>query len=101
MPRRNRRAFVVLIIATVALGLASRKFAVFLPWWMAKNAGVFCFAIKLLKFSSTPWLVAARQSNWGALVFGRGFHLSNLVCYTLGVTLGAGIEAAFRYQRRN
>ena len=54
-----------------------------------------------LKFASTPWLVAARQSNWGALVFGHGFHLSNLVCYTLGVTLGAGIEAAFRYQRRN
>ena len=132
MPRRNRRAFVLLIIATVALGLASRKFAVFLPGWMAKNAGdvlyavmaywlvgfcfprlspvrtafaagVFCFDIEFLKFSSVPWLVAARQSNWGALVFGRGFHLSNLVCYTLGVTLGAGIEAALRRsrQRRN
>ena len=110
-------------------GLGSRKFAALLPGWMAKNAGdilyavmaywlvgfcfprlspvrtalaarVFCFAIELLKFSSAPWLVAARQSNWGALVFGHGFHISNLVCYTLGVTLGAGIEAAFRYQRR-
>ena len=100
MTRRNRLVSALLIGATVTLGLGSRKFAALLPGWMAKNAGVFCFAIEFLKFSSAPWLVAARQSNWGALVFGRGFHLSNLVCYTLGVTLGAGIEAAFRYQRR-
>ena len=97
MTRRNRLVSALLIGATVMLGLASRKFAALLPGWMAKNAGdvlyaviaywlagfcfprlspvrtalaagVFCFAIEFLKFSSAPWLVTARQSNWGALV---------------------------------
>lgn len=132
LANRRRADYALLLPATVLLGLASRKFSALLPWWMAKNAGdvlyavmaywlvgvcfprlspvrtalaagVFCFAIEFLKFSHAPWLVAARHSPWGALVFGRGFHLSNLVCYTLGVALAFGIEMALRrhHQRRS
>ena len=131
MSRRNPLIFVLLIAATVALGLASRRFAALLPWWMAKNAGDvlyavmaywlaalcfprltpvrtavvtlgFCFAIEFLKFSNMSWLVAARHNQGGALVFGHGFHVSNLACYGLGVALALGFEMALqRRQPRN
>ena len=125
MSKRHRLRYVLLIFATLILGLASRKFSYFLPWWMAKNAGdvlyatliywligllaptlstlrtatiaiLFCFGIEFLKFCTVPWLVAARQSIAGALVLGHGFHVSNLVCYTLGVALAVAIEKLLR-----
>ncbi len=118
---RRRTHSVLLAAATIALGLASRKFAFVLPPWLAKNAGDalyavmiywligvcfprvsppraalaalgFCAGIEFLKLVQFPWLVAARHSTAGALVLGRGFHWSNLVCYTLGVLLASGLE---------
>jgi hypothetical protein len=118
---RSRPTYAFLIAATLVLGLASRKFSPFLPWWMAKNTGdvlyatlafwligffaptlttlrvaivttLFCVGIEFLKFCTLPWLVAARQSAAGALVLGHGFHASNLVCYLLGIAIAVGIE---------
>jgi len=112
----SRLFYALLLVATIALGLLSRKFSHSLPPWMAKNAGdvlyatmafwlvrllfprpsplraggaaaLFCFGIEFLKFVRAPWLVAARHSRAGALVFGIGFHASNLVCYVVGVAL--------------
>jgi hypothetical protein len=111
---RRRLTYAFLIVLTIALGLASRKFSYLLPPWLSKNAGdvlyatmafwlvgflfprlstlraapaaaLFCFGIEVLKFSQAPWLVAARHSRAGALVFGAGFHVSNLIC--LGLSL--------------
>lgn len=125
---RNRLTYALLIALTIPLGLASRKFSGLLPWWLAKNAGdilyatmafwlvgflfprlstlrtavaatVFCFGIEFLKFYEAPWMVAVRDSTAGALVLGRGFHVSNLVCYLIGVALAAGIEIALRQKR--
>ena len=62
----------------------------------ALAAGVFCFGIEFLKFCQTPWLAAARRCTAGALVLGRGFHASNLICYALGVGLAAGMERLLR-----
>ncbi len=121
---RNRFTYVRLISLTIFFGLASRKFALLLPPWLAKNAGDilyavmafwlagflfprlptlriafiaggFCFGIEFLKFVQAPWLVAARHSRAGALVFGVGFHGSNLVCYALGVAVAATMERVF------
>ena len=121
---RNRSAYALLLGLTIILGLASRKFSFLLPFWLAKNAGdvlyavmafwlaallfprlstlraalaagLFCFGIEFLKFSHAPWLVAARHSRAGALVFGVGFHWSNLACYALGVLAAALVERAF------
>ena len=118
---RNRRVYALWIILTVLLGLASRKFASLLPFWLAKNAGdilyatlafwvigfllprlstfrtalaagLFCFGIEFLKFSNFPTLVAARHNRYGALVFGVGFHVSNLACYVIGVGAAGLIE---------
>ena len=121
---RNRSTYAALIGLTIAAGLASRRFASLLPAWLAKNAGdvlyavmafwlvgflfprlstfraaliagLFCFGIEFLKFVQVPWLIAARHSRAGALVFGSGFHWSNLVCYTLGVGAAVALERAF------
>lgn len=121
---RSRTLSVLLSLLTLLAGLASRKFSVWLPAWLAKNAGDalyavlifwlagliaprlstprcaltatgFCFGIEFLKFSQVPWLVAARHSQAGALVFGVGFHAQNLACYVVGVVLAALAEKAF------
>lgn len=121
MPRRDRLVSLSLIAGTIVLGLASRRFAAVLPWWMAKNAGdvlyavlaywlaglcaprlssirvaliagLFCFGIEFLKFAQTPWLVIARHNHFGTLVFGSGFHVSNLVCYVVGILLALTLE---------
>lgn len=125
MTPRSRLVYALLIALTIPLGLASRKFSYLLPPWLAKNAGdvlyatmafwlvgflfprlstpraalaatLFCFGIEVLKFSQAPWLVAARHSRAGALVFGAGFHASNLVCYVIGVALAVALERALR-----
>ncbi len=126
----RRSHYALLAALTIALGLASRRYSHFLPGWMAKNAGdflyavmvywllgllsprlsphrralgtlLFCFGIEFLKFAQTPWLVAARHSTAGRLVLGVGFHVSNLVCYTLGAALAWGAERTLGHRRIN
>ena len=123
MPSRNRPTYALLAVLTIGIGLASRHFAFLLPPWLAKNAGDvlyavmaywllglcfprlsplrtalaaggFCFGIEFLKFIQAPWLVASRHNRFGMLVFGSGFHVSNLVCYVLGVMIALLIERA-------
>lgn len=127
---RSRLLYALLAALTVALGLASRHYSHFLPGWMAKNAGdvlyatmaywllgvflprlsplhralgtlLFCLGIEFLKLVQISWLVAARHSAAGRLVFGVGFHGSNLICYALGTALAWGAERAWRYRKIN
>ncbi len=130
LPVRNRFVYILLLLLTILLGLASRHFSHRLPLLLSKNAGDvlyatmafwlvgllfpclatgkiaaialgFCVAIEFAKFIQVPWLVAVRHQTWGHLIFGSGFHVSNLVCYGLGVLLGIGIEAVLRRQWAN
>ena len=123
---RSRLLYAFLVVLTIALGLASRKFSFLLPPLLAKNAGDvlyatmafwlvgfllphlstvrtalaamgFCVGIEFLKFA--PWLAAVRHSRAGALVLGSGFHVSNMVCYAVGVALAASLEMVLRRTR--
>ena len=125
---RNRLTYAFLIALTIAIGLASRKFADLLPWWLAKNVGdvlyatmafwivgvlfpnfsalrtatvaaAFCVMIEFAKLIQVPWLVALRHSKAGALVLGSGFHPSNLVCYFVVVILGVGLELLLKQRQ--
>jgi hypothetical protein len=118
---RNRPTYAALIAVTIICGLASRKFSFLLPPLLAKNAGdvlyatmaywligvllpsfstirtavsalLFCTVIEFLKLDIAPAMATIRASPAGALIFGHGFHGSNLVCYTLGTLLAVGGE---------
>jgi len=106
------------IFATVGAGLVSRRVA-FLPkslgdvlwatlvfWLMgfvfprrpvrfvALAAMAFAVGIEVLKFVEAPWLEAIRHRPGARLVFGYVFSWSNLVCYAVGIALGAAIQVA-------
>ena len=65
----------------------------------ASAAFAFCVAIEFAKFIQTPWLAAVRHRAWGHLIFGSGFHVTNLICYGIGVLIGVGVERGMNRQR--
>jgi hypothetical protein len=126
---RSRVAYAAAVVVTIGAGLASRRCAAQLPWWLAENAGdalyatmvfwglgfllprartasvalaatAFCFAIELSQLYRAPWLDAIRATTPGHLVLGQGFHATDLVCYAIGAALAAGIELMVRRLRR-
>ncbi|HEX3481289.1 MAG TPA: DUF2809 domain-containing protein [Kofleriaceae bacterium] len=122
---RSRGRYAAAVAVTIAAGLGSRAVASALPGWLAKNAGdalyatmvffgigfiaprirtstaaaialAFCAAIEGSQAYHTPWLDAVRDTLPGHLVLGQGFHAFDLVCYAIGVALGALLEIASR-----
>lgn len=127
---RSRGWYAAAVALTIAAGLGSRAVASALPWWLAKNAGdalyatmvffgigfvapgtrtssaaaialVFCAAIEFSQAYHAPWLDAVRDTLPGRLVLGQGFHAFDLVCYAIGVALGAALELASRAVTRS
>lgn len=122
---RSRWHYAVATALTIAVGLASRSYRAYLPWWLAKNAGdalyatmvffgtgflaprastarvalaatAFCFAIELSQLYRAPWIDSVRETTPGRLILGQGFHAFDLVCYVIGAALGAGLELGLR-----
>jgi len=70
--QRTRVAYAILIALTIVVGLASRKFSHFLPWWMAKNAGDVLYATMAFCWSALFFLPFPRSAlplppNYSAL----------------------------------
>jgi hypothetical protein len=55
--------------------------------------------VEVSQLLHTPWLDALRANRFGALVLGRGFLGSDLVCYAAGVGLAAGVDLLSSRQR--
>ena len=120
-----RRRHFFLLCATIATGLGVRAHGFPAPAWFTKPAGdalyatavswmfsllfprwrlghtaaasmLFCTAIEFLKFCGLPWLIAARHSPVGRLVFGVGFHTENLLWYSAGTLLAVAVELALQ-----
>ncbi len=118
---RNRFVYLLLAVATIALGLASRRLAGFLPnfinlglgdalwavmvylfvgaifnrWAVVRTATVslaFCYLIEISQLYHAPWIDAIRATRMGGLVLGFGFLWSDMVAYTLGVAAVAIVE---------
>lgn len=130
-PRLRRRGIALAAaIATIALGLASRRFGAVLPEFVAAYAGdtlwallvyllatvlapsaaiaqralaalAFAFAIEASQLYHAPWIDGLRATRLGALVLGSGFLWSDLACYTAGIALGACAEALFTRRARD
>jgi hypothetical protein len=126
---RPRWLYAGAVAATIIAGLASRRYAAHLPWWLAKNAGdalyatmvfwgfgflsprtrasrvalaatTFCFAIELLQLYQAPWIDAVRATMPGRLVLGQDCHAFDLVCYVIGVGLAVALEVGLRRRAR-
>ncbi|HLV79802.1 MAG TPA: DUF2809 domain-containing protein [Chthonomonadaceae bacterium] len=122
---RDRIVYAVLILVVIGLGIGSRKIAPWLPLLLKKNAGdilwalmifllcgwflrrastrtvfviatLFSVAIEFLKLVSIPWLDAFRHTTVGWLIFGHGFHWSNIACYLIGIAIGVLGELLLR-----
>jgi hypothetical protein len=116
-------------VLTVALGLASRRFAAVLPdfvsayagdalwaatvFWLGAMlmtrartsclaAGAFATAllVELSQLYHVPWLDAVRATRPGALVLGQGFLWSDLACYAAGVSAAALLDRSLEFSDR-
>lgn len=120
--KRSRLLYFILGCAVVALGLASRRYGSSLPQFFALYAGdslwglmvfvgmgflfprwtiprvsiaalLFCYADEVSQLYHAPWIDGLRHTRLGALILGFAFLWSDLLCYTVGVGLGALLEA--------
>ena len=116
---RNRILNFILIISTIALGLASRTAIVpdtiypylgdilyavmiyfvlgfLLPTMSQIKVAIACvlacFAIEFLQLIDVPWLNSVRNTLFGRLVLGSGFLWSDLLCYLVGTSIGFFFE---------
>jgi hypothetical protein len=118
---RNRIVYAFMILIVIILGLASRRYSDNLPYLIGTYAGdtlwtlmvflllgflfpslstlkvaaialLFSFCIELSQLYHAPWIDEIRQNRFAALVLGRGFLWSDLVCYSVGVAIGAMAE---------
>lgn len=120
--KRRRVIYGSLLLAVILLGLASRAYSPPLPpfvrayfgdalWalaayltvallfprlpvrWVAVTAGLFSLAVELSQIYHAPWIDGLRQIRVAALLLGHDFLWSDLVCYGVGVGVGALAES--------
>jgi hypothetical protein len=118
---RSRWLLLPLLLLLPPLGLGSRSGATWLPSFIATYAGdtlwaamvylclifllprlrilpaaamalALSFLVEFSQLYHVPWLDALRGSRLGALLLGRGFLWSDLVCYSAGVALAAAVD---------
>lgn len=116
--RRSRYTYAILIPAVILLGLASRSYSPPLPpwvrayagdvlwalaayltfaflfprlpvWGVAAAAGLLSLAVEVGQLYHAPWIDGVRRTRVGGLVLGFGFLWSDLVCYGVGIGVGA------------
>jgi hypothetical protein len=123
MSPRHRDPLIVtgLLALAIVLGIGSRRFAGFLPSFVAAYAGdtlwalavflgiglvlprastwrvaalamAFSVLIEVSQLYHASWIDSIRRTTLGGLVLGFDFVASDLVCYAVGVGLGAFIE---------
>lgn len=118
---RKRIILICLVASTMALGFLSRSTLVTLPKLLASYAGdilwatmvyfivgfiaptwktkktamvalAFAFTIEFSQLVHAPWIDQIRDHKIGALILGHTFIASDLVCYSVGVLLGAVVD---------
>lgn len=120
--QRPRLTYALWIVAVIATGLGTRsELAEALPEFIATYAGdtlwaltlflclgfVFArapigrlalvallgsFAVEFSQLYQADWANELRSTRIGALLLGKGFLASDLICYTVGVAVGAVTE---------
>jgi hypothetical protein len=121
MRQRSRPVYVLLVLAVIAAGLASRRYPFLLPAALGKYPGdalwalmvlLLCglakpgwsvgrvavaalatsFAVEFSQLYQADWINAIRHTTLGHLVLGSTFSAPDLLAYTVGVVIGAVAE---------
>lgn len=119
--RNMRIAYLIALVITIFLGLASRKWSLLLPSFIAQNAGdmlwammvyfgfrlllvrkctftaiwlsfLFSFGIEISQLYQEDWINQIRGTTLGALVLGKGFLVEDLVRYTVGIIIATVLD---------
>lgn len=114
----RRFAYLISMVLTMILGLASRTFRDFLPMFFAENAGdalwaamvyfgfrfllvrkslstsilisfLFSYGIEFSQLYQADWIIQLRNTLLGGLILGKGFLAEDLLRYTAGILIGA------------
>ena len=128
--KRKRIFWFIAFIIIIPVGLSTRKYGYLMPGFIATYGGdvlyatmfyiiyafifptasvlrisiyalLSCYCIEVLQLYKAPWIQAIRHTRIGGLILGFDFFWSDLVCYTVGVLLGAFVETIILYFRRN
>lgn len=113
---RRRVIYFALIIFTIMIGLLSRHFAgiplfigdilwatmaYFIVRFLFIRATIkqvvlgsllFCYAIEFSQLYKAPWIDHLRHTLFGRLVLGDTFLWGDMLCYTIGVSIGVVVE---------
>ena len=116
--KTRRVAWLIALLAIVAFGLASRRFALHLPHFVARYAGdamyaaamfalvaliwprwsivriaivsfIACVMVEISQLYHAPWIQSVRATRIGGWILGFGFRWSDLICYATGVAIMA------------
>lgn len=115
--KNKRFLYSLLIIATIVLGLLSRKIKI-IPLFIgdmlyaimmyfiirflflkasAKNIALVslltCYVIEIQQLYQADWIVNLRATTIGHLILGQGFLWSDMISYTLGIGIIFTIES--------
>lgn len=121
MKARSRVVYFFIILCTMALGLASRKYPHFFTSFLATYLGdtlwallvywligflfpklasqkvlvyalLFAYLIEISQLYQAPWINQIRDTTLGSLVLGHQFLWVDFVCYTTGIVIGFILE---------
>jgi hypothetical protein len=119
--RSMRISYLIAIVITILLGLASRKYSDLLLLFVAQNAGdafwammvyfgvrfllvrkslitaiglsfLFCFGIEFSQLYQEDWINQLRGTLLGALILGKGFLTVDLIRYTVGIMVATFLD---------
>jgi hypothetical protein len=113
---KRRLTYFLLIAVVILLGLLSRR-ATLVPlivgdilWasmmflmvrfvligkelkWVSLISLSVCYLIEISQLYHEPWIDDVRNTTFGALILGQGFLWSDIIAYTVGVSICAYIE---------
>lgn len=126
----KRIHYVVFILISIVLGLASRIFSNLLPDSIANHAGdtlwammvyfifrfifversqglafclgvIFCFFIEFSQLYQADWINVIRSTLLGGLIFGKGFLVVDLLRYSVGIVIAFMIDKWILFRRVN
>lgn len=122
---KTRIVWVIAAAVAIIAGLASRRYREYLPSLLADYAGdtlwslvlflsistlmtrwpvlvratiglALAFLVEISQLYHAPWIDSIRRTTLGGLVLGFGFLWTDLVCYSLGISIGALAELGIR-----